>query len=226
MAWSSPVRRSSSPLLTCTVWVRGVLSVSTLCIRISQKFIFFSLSHIYSLWIFMSLLSARHGGGQDALSCGHGGVWAVQAQWQAQTEPFKGDTSSFQVDFIPLSSSNHFFSFRKEFIPDIAAGTTRGNLVSKTKLTYLPLLMDFLQVCFSSQVLGSFSVSSVCHLAPPRHWWCPCWPPCPPPDWLPPRPGFRSYILYWRHYTRLQAEGSFTEIFSGNNYFRPKIGGR
>ena len=34
-------------------------------------------------------------------------------------------------------------------MPEIAAGTTKGNLASVTRLTYLPLLIDFLQVIFS-----------------------------------------------------------------------------
>merc|ERR1719319_1954331 len=40
--------------------------------------------------------------------------------------------------------------FRSPTLGDIAAGTTRGNLTSPTRLTYLPLLIDFLQELLSS----------------------------------------------------------------------------
>ena len=46
---------------------------------------------------------------------------------------------------------------RRSSLPDIAAGTTKGNLASTTRLTYLPLLIDFLQVI----IFWSFTTNTI-----------------------------------------------------------------
>jgi len=80
--------------------------------------------------------------------------------------------------------------FRRENLADIAAGTTKGNLSSKTRLTYLPLLINFLKECLSSL--------------------------------LSTKPSSR----FTAHEAKGRADITFNEIFSGNDYFRPKIGGK
>ena len=100
---------------------------------------------------------------------------------------------------------------RRTSLPEIAAGTTRGNLASvtrSTRLTYLPLLINFLQVVLYKDIQNILR-------NPPFVYFL---------------QNLLASLLSLRPGSRLSAEEAkakadtcFELIFSADNYFRPKI---
>ena len=89
--------------------------------------------------------------------------WRVrnaEDQQQIEKSTKRWDHHAFQVRFVHLCPNLYLavyiatcvkHNIHKQFpsqssIPDIAAGTTQGNLASHTRITYLPVLMEFLKV--------------------------------------------------------------------------------
>ena len=75
-------------------WIKAIVVLLKLADLIYQQKSSLAGMVILTVWFL------RDGDPEAAGSCGHGGVRALQDQWQDQAEPSQGDQTTFQVKLI------------------------------------------------------------------------------------------------------------------------------